>query len=50
MRLIHVKTMIQNAILKLRAIAHHITVNHSLAPGAVLVPLEFLMAEMAEMV
>jgi hypothetical protein len=39
MKLILVKMMIQNAIQKLRAIAHHITVNHFLEPGAVLVPL-----------
>jgi hypothetical protein len=50
MKLILVKMMIQNAIQKLRAIAHHITANHSLEPGAVLAPLVFLMAEMAEMV
>jgi hypothetical protein len=39
MKLILVKMMIQNAIQKLRAIAHHITVNHFLEPVAVLVPL-----------
>jgi hypothetical protein len=46
MKLILVKMMIQNAIQKLRAIAHHITVNHFLEPGAVLVPLVFLTVEM----
>jgi hypothetical protein len=32
MKLIHGKMMIQNAMLKLREIAHPITANHSLKP------------------
>jgi hypothetical protein len=46
MKLILVKMMIQNAIQKLRAIAHHITVNHFLEPGAVSVLLVFLTVEL----
>jgi hypothetical protein len=43
MKLILAKMMIQNAMLKLKVIAHPITANHFLAPGAVSVPLELLM-------
>jgi hypothetical protein len=43
MKLIHAKMTIQNAMRKLREIAHPITANHFLAPGAVSVPLELLM-------
>jgi hypothetical protein len=39
MKLIPAKMMIQNAMLKLRAIAHLITVNHFLGPVVVSVPL-----------
>jgi hypothetical protein len=44
MKLIHEKTMIQNAMLKSRAIAHHTTVNHFLEPAVVsgLLPLELV--------
>jgi hypothetical protein len=49
MKLILVKMIIQNAILKSKAIARHITVNHFLETGAVLVPLGFSMVEMFEM-
>jgi hypothetical protein len=39
MKLIRGKMMIQNAMLKLRAIVHPITANHFLEPGAVLASL-----------
>jgi hypothetical protein len=35
MKLIHEKTMIQNAMLKSKAIARHTTVNHFLEPEVV---------------
>jgi hypothetical protein len=42
MKLIRGKMMIQNAMLKLKAIAHPITANHFLEPEVELVPLELL--------
>jgi hypothetical protein len=44
MKLIRAKMMIQNAMLKLRAIAHPITANHFLGPEVVSAPLELLLA------
>ena len=44
MKLIRAKTMVQNVMLKLKAIVHHTTANHFLVLGAVLVPLELLIA------
>jgi hypothetical protein len=44
MKLIRGKMMIQNAMLKLRAIVHPITANHFLGPVVVSVPLGLLLA------